>query len=631
MYTNHAVFEVLRSLSGYPQSRLWENVNDDNLFSTEDNWADFDSRFRANLFRKVEDFPGGNPTENARQSFIEVERRTSVFNERLPYAPDHVKRYIRMIGYLLRKVTFGFKPEMIVPRLTFGATPNTKKGCDELEVFNNRSLYSPILLSYHKQHSIKDAFELADATRIISSSAKIDFVPKKWNMDRTITKSSHHLRSYQNGIGDWLTSRLKKVLNIDLSTAQFIHRDIAKYSSITGEFATIDLSSASDTIGKYWLSLLPQPLYEYIMATREEVGQFDDGTEHVFQTAAGNGCGWTFPFETLLFWCICASVYIIDFKESTRIKDIRNNIFVYGDDIIVLNEYAPRVLDVLQMLGFKPNREKTFILGPARESCGGDYYNGTLVRPYYAKKRPESTSEWYSFLNGIYRSCYLDNGNAWRHNFYLALWSRLIELIPVEHRNYGPVHLGDVVLHTPDEGDWLLRRRGRMVRGYVPVNASEKETFYAKARRLHCEALHRSIACTMSGMRGTSGRTSFGSGTPIGSDDESLKKRSVIPRDRNKIKYVTKNLFLTNPSFMEGDVNSLFAYLEDNKTHLPLLDRDHVAQKRADDVYSRHEKIVGNGGFLDVLRALLQRRTEEEALERFRLESLNREVDGLWS
>lgn len=649
MYTTHPVFECIKSASiRHPKHRsLWRHVTDDNLFKHVDRLGDFDHRFRANLFRKVSDFPGGNPEENAWQAFLDTEARTKVFNSLLPNAPRKVQRYINLVAYFLNEIFGGMNYEDVIPRITYGAAHGFMRGGDFLEVVSSRaSFYSPKLYEFHKQKGIDDVFidrmstflteegEIVIDTSTIGTKpideAQVSIVPKKWNMGRLTMKTSHHKRAYQNGIGDWMTRRLKERLDIDLSTAPSIHKDITKYASITGEWATIDLSSASDTIGAFWIDKAPNNCAEYMHATRDDQFRLGhDGALHEMHAAAGQGCGWTFPFETALFWSICASTYCIEGGYEPDVKTLRNIIKVYGDDILVLQDMGTHVLRSLELLGFIPNKEKSFVFGPFRESCGEDSFNGNSVRPYYAKSLPQDLPSWYSFINGIYRCCYLDNGNTWRGDFYHDLWLRLIKAVPGEVL-FGPSHLGDSVINCDDpfsefgEDVYRYRRRGRMILGLSVVNTSDKESVYHKARRLRVPNPLRLLAFSSRSLAGTSGTTS----ARVGNLSDKLR---LIPTDRNITSVVKKTLSLRNPSFEEGDVKSLFHELAKSKVAVcATLSSSDIRMLRAEDVYERHQAVVGPNGLIATLKSILDQRVNEERLRMEKDRSIQESVYALW-
>jgi hypothetical protein len=197
----------------------------------------------------------------------------------------------------------------------------------------------------------------------------------------------------QKGIGSVIRSRLKRVL-VDLDD-QTINQKLAHEASITGQYASIDLSSASDTISlKLVELLLPHDWFEAIKQSRSPRGIMPDGKLITYQKVSSMGNGFTFELESLIFWAICSSVISLLRPASRRLA-------VYGDDLLVSVEISSTVLWLLSYLGFTPNQKKTFVKGPFRESCGKHYFLGIDVTPFYIRKDIESSDRLISIANRI--------------------------------------------------------------------------------------------------------------------------------------------------------------------------------------------------------------------------------------
>jgi hypothetical protein len=107
------------------------------------------------------------------------------------------------------------------------------------------------------------------------------------------------------------------------------------------------------------------------------------------------GNAYTFPLETIIFSCVVSAVYKARDLELRRtfheggkysVHTRRlGNFGVFGDDIIVEREAYRQTVRLLNLLGFSVNTEKSFAEGPFRESCGGDFINGSPARGVYIK------------------------------------------------------------------------------------------------------------------------------------------------------------------------------------------------------------------------------------------------------
>lgn len=207
---------------------------------------------------------------------------------------------------------------------------------------------------------------------------KLAFVAKNAKTDRAICTEPSLNGMYQLGVGDQLARALRTV-GIDIRD-QSSNQRAAMYGSISGALATLDLSSASDTVSIGLIShLFPGAWTDLFMTLRTEAILDRKGKEsEVIRLAkvSSMGNGFTFPLETMVFWALALSTVEILRCRNQRVR-------VYGDDIIVDTDAAVPLMSVLRDLGFTPNPEKSFWTGHFRESCGADFMLGTNVRPVF--------------------------------------------------------------------------------------------------------------------------------------------------------------------------------------------------------------------------------------------------------
>lgn len=182
----------------------------------------------------------------------------------------------------------------------------------------------------------------------------------------------------QKGIGG-LIRQLLKTAGVDLND-QTHNQYLAWVGSRTGSLATIDLSSASDSVALSLVELLlPRDWYEAICTVRCEVTSYE-GENIVLEKVSSMGNGFTFELESLIFWALTASAVEICGCADKRIG-------IYGDDIVIHNSAADYLVRLLRRCGFQTNGDKTFLSGPFRESCGKHYFHGTDVTPFYVKEQ----------------------------------------------------------------------------------------------------------------------------------------------------------------------------------------------------------------------------------------------------
>jgi hypothetical protein len=215
-------------------------------------------------------------------------------------------------------------------------------------------------------------------------------VPKNAKTDRLIAIEPDLNMFFQKGIGAMIRSRLNR-LGLLLPDAQERNKILARQASIDGSLATVDLSAASDSISYELVRfLLPDQWFFHIANTRSASTWIENKWVRL-QKMSSMGNGYTFELETLLFWAITSACN----QSSDR------TVSVYGDDIICPVGAVPLLSRVLEAVGFSFNQEKTFHHGMFRESCGGHYFNGLDVTPFYFQHSIRSEADSYVVLNKI--------------------------------------------------------------------------------------------------------------------------------------------------------------------------------------------------------------------------------------
>lgn len=212
---------------------------------------------------------------------------------------------------------------------------------------------------------------------------KLISVPKNYKTDRTIAIEPSLNMYVQKGIGVLIRRKLRKV-GIDLNHGQQTNRDLAKFASVTGHLATVDLSMASDTVSLELVRLLlPADWCSALEQCRAPYGVLPSGQRILYRKFSSMGNGYTFELESLLFWALCSA--------ATELLGLSTSLVsVYGDDLIVPTLATPLLYDVLSYCGFKVNESKSFVSGAFRESCGKHYLNGVDVSPFYVKSEDRS-------------------------------------------------------------------------------------------------------------------------------------------------------------------------------------------------------------------------------------------------
>jgi len=160
------------------------------------------------------------------------------------------------------------------------------------------------------------------------------------------------------------------------------NRERAWEGSIDGGFATIDLSSASDSVSwslvRSWFG--NTCLYPWLLTTRSSGAVLPGGDVVALKKFAPMGSALNFPIECIVF----AAITECAIRECGG-DPVASRYQIYGDDIVVESEYAHAVMSRLSRNGFQVNTSKSFFLTNTdwyfRESCGGHYLNGQDVTP----------------------------------------------------------------------------------------------------------------------------------------------------------------------------------------------------------------------------------------------------------
>jgi hypothetical protein len=183
------------------------------------------------------------------------------------------------------------------------------------------------------------------------TSNRVMTVPKNAKTERVIAAEPDWNMFFQLGMGACFRRRLQRVGLLRSprvgekvtpeTEAQCRQKMYARVGSRYGNYATIDLKAASDTITLAVCELLyPPKLFRMLCQLRSPQGVLPDGSTITYEKISSMGNGNTFELETSLFWAIAC--------VAAGSEDVH----VYGDDIIVPTEAATRVIETLRLFGF---------------------------------------------------------------------------------------------------------------------------------------------------------------------------------------------------------------------------------------------------------------------------------------
>lgn len=239
----------------------------------------------------------------------------------------------------------------------------------------------------------------------ILSGAVMDFVRKTIEIDRIILKEPEFNGYIQKGTGKYFRKRLDTcagatplIGGVCLNTSGNLNNEHALIGSVDGSIATVDAERASDSITIALCEyLLPPKWFEWLMLIRSPYVVLPNGKLHRLQMMAGMGNGFCFELESILFYAIglaCAEKSKQPFAEAY--------VSIHGDDLIVPADVFDYVCIAYERAGIVVNKSKSFSQGPFRESCGGHYFAGQSVKPFFRKgSNGFVRGDWFWFANSL--------------------------------------------------------------------------------------------------------------------------------------------------------------------------------------------------------------------------------------
>jgi hypothetical protein len=319
-----------------------------------------------------------------------------------------------------------------------------------------------------------------DTVLVIEDNEKVTTVPKNAATDRVIAIQPDMNIYCQLAVGYCLRHALSRV-GVNLND-QTINQRRALEGSLEGKLATVDLSSASDSIvwqlvwdfiGN-WSDLdgsIDRTWWRVMDTLRCETGMVD-GEIFVWERFSAMGNGYTFELESLIFWALTVS--------TCEVLGVPPDVSVYGDDIICPVEVIPLLEQVFSFCGLDFNMKKTHMdTGPMafRESCGKHYMGGTDVTPFYVDAVLDNDAEILLLANNIVRWAVFPGGYG-RDKRLQPLWEWVVSHLSSKARKSaiplgedddglimdfdeasprvkyvtGPLHF----VHYKDEGVWTL-------------------------------------------------------------------------------------------------------------------------------------------------------------------------------
>ncbi len=381
---------------------------------------------------------GGVTNEERRVAAIQkwkaVERRNLITNDRIRGLSRQYNilprvtfdRFLQVAQHQISEILGPLSDELAFGDFSGGASTSrrrtsshpTMKYNEQADVTEDTLRYVPAITG--ASHVYREHRFLSDLT--VVPGAVLFTVPKSTTIDRCACKEPDVNMYLQKAVGSHIRSRLKR-FGIDLND-QSINRELAQLGSARGDLATLDLSSASDTICRQAVrALLPCDWFEYLDDIRSQFVSVD-GTFVRTEMFSSMGNGFTFELESLIFYVLM--------RATAYLRGHRGTISVYGDDLIIPSGMYDDATWILQEFGFSCNMEKSFADGPFRESCGGHFFLGHDISPFYLKKEPTHLTDLIRVLNQLRKWASRDDGLQYVHENLFLLWEELAQFVPRE-------------------------------------------------------------------------------------------------------------------------------------------------------------------------------------------------------
>jgi hypothetical protein len=302
-------------------------------------------------------------------------------------------------------------------------------------------------------------------------------VPKDAATNRVIAIEPGINLWFQKSIGEMIRRKLLR-LGIDL-TDQSRNQELARIGSISGAYATVDLSSASDSIATSVVeALIPQPWLSVLDSCRTKYGTLKS-KQLRWEKFSSMGNGFTFPLQSLIFFAIASCCR--DFVHSD------SQVSVYGDDIIIPISAFKLFSEALTFYGFRLNEKKSFYDSTFRESCGAHYASGVDLKPIFLKEELSSVLTVFSLANAIRRLAHRRGFNFCCDSSLRRTFDHLIQSVPKSLRFRIPEGFGDGgFVSNFDESSpisaRIRKRRYEGIEGFYIYHAAEVGKSYQDDR-----------------------------------------------------------------------------------------------------------------------------------------------------
>jgi hypothetical protein len=242
---------------------------------------------------------------------------------------------------------------------------------------------SPMGVPYSGAYPQQDVVYWGKIIKQQQNLVKVAAVPKSYKAARIIAMED----TWRQARARWIMNEMVKYLppTIDI-TDQSRNQCYAALGSMDGTLATIDMSSASDTITKtLFRELFPNSFVSRVvplMGTHCQVGN----KTQLMQMCSTSGHSLTFIIETIVHYAIARAACNKLLRFGCELDSVL--VSAYGDDLIIPTEAFELVSEFFRRVGMIVNPDKSFYSGSYRESCGEEYFEGVRSTTFYFPRFP---------------------------------------------------------------------------------------------------------------------------------------------------------------------------------------------------------------------------------------------------
>jgi len=346
------------------------------------------------LFGKVNLPCSDTRTNAAFAQYVDCEKQVRLADQRIE--PFLLKRFssmaLRVLGDVMSSVDREIYEGEIVPKHGPGATADrlTGNGKYNLNTWTRRldEVFPSEEFLFPSWNPLVDSPLEVLLEPEAEIPVKVITVPKTLKTPRIIAIEPACMMYAQQGIMRSLVQAierddiLSKLIGFD---DQNPNREMAYIGSRDGSLATLDLREASDRVSNQLVRRLSYhfPWFSKgLDASRSRKADVPGYGVIRLAKFASMGSALCFPIEAMVF----LTIVLMGIERGSnsqitreRLKSFIGKVRIFGDDIIVPEEYVQHVVEELETFGLLVNFDKSFWTGKFRESCGKEYFNGEDV------------------------------------------------------------------------------------------------------------------------------------------------------------------------------------------------------------------------------------------------------------